>query len=787
MIKNYLKITLRTLLKHKGYAFINIFGLAIGLACCLLIVLFVRDELSYDRFHEKADRTYRIVRQERDLAPSVTPSALLGPALMETYPEVEHATRLIRSYFSPLVSRDEDGFYEDRIFFTDAEFFNVFDFRLVRGDPDTVLSEPFSILLTETMARKYFGDEDPLGQTLTLNAAHTFTVTGLLDNSPRTTHFTFDFLASIESLPEVTGRANMLETWGLGSFPTYVVLPEGYDPAALEEKLAGFLPPQFQIRYFLQPLTEIHLASAYRGEIEANSDARYVWMLSGIALMILLLACINYTNLATARFARRAREVGIRKVVGAHRRQLMGQFLGESVLLSMMALLVALALLEALLPAFSTLIDGTLTFDFSEDVAMLGAMVAMALLAGLVAGSYPAFYLSAFRPGLVLKGAAEGSRRTPLRKVLVVTQYAIAVVLLAGTGIIYQQLDYMRTAKLGFEKEHVVVVPVRDEAVQQRPEVAKATFLMQPEVTHVSSSAALPGTETSGTSDARRLGAQDDEPFRISVHWIDEDYVEALGIAMAAGRDFSDDFPTDKDETLLINETAARDFGWASAAEAVGEVIALWGEQRRVIGVMEDFHFESLRTAIGPLLFFPEMDETRSLILRLRTNDLPATLARLEDTWKQLSTTQPFTYSFLDEDLETLYVAEMRWGKIIASAALFALLIACLGLFGLASFLAEQRTKEIGVRKVLGASATSIAVRLSGDFARLVLIAFVVGAPVAYLSAQRWLDGFAYRIEVSGWIFLMAGSLVLAIALLTVSYQAIKAALADPVRALRYE
>ena len=271
------------------------------------------------------------------------------------------------------------------------------------------------------------------------------------------------------------------------------------------------------------------------------------------------------------------------------------------------------------------------------------------------------------------------------------------------------------------------------------------------------------------------------------MHWIDEDYVEALGIAMAAGRDFSDDFPTDKDETLLINETAARDFGWASADEAVGEVIALWGEQRRVIGVMEDFHFESLRTAIGPLLFFPEMDETRSLILRLRTNDLPATLARLEDTWKQLSTTQPFTYSFLDEDLETLYVAETRWGKIIGSAALFALLIACLGLFGLASFLAEQRTKEIGVRKVLGASATSIAVRLSSDFARLVLISFVVGAPVAYLSAQRWLDGFAYRIEISWQIFLMAGSLVLAIALLTVSYQAIKAALADPVRALRYE
>ncbi len=787
MIKNYLKIALRTLQKHKGYAFINIFGLAIGLACCLLIVLFVRDELSYDRFHEKADRTYRIVRQERDLAPSVTPSALLGPALMETFPEVEHATRLIRSWFAPLVSRDEDGFYEDRLFFTDAEFFNVFDFRLVRGDPATALNEPSSILLTETMARKYFGDEDPLGQTLTLNASQAFTVTGLLEDLPRTTHFTFDVLASIESLPEVTGRANMLETWGLGAFPTYVVLADNHDPAALDEKLAAFSPSQIQVRYFLQPLTEIHLYSKYRGEIEANSDVRYVWMLSGIALIILLLACINYMNLATARFARRAREVGIRKVVGAHRRQLMGQFLGESVLLSMMALLVALALLEALLPAFSTLIDGTLTFDFSEDVAMLSAMVAMALLAGLVAGSYPAFYLSAFRPGSVFKGTADGARRTPLRKILVVTQYAIAVVLLAGTGIIYQQLDYMRTATLGFEKEHVVVVPVRDETVQERPDVAKATFLARPEVTHVSSSSALPGTQMSGTSDARRLGAQDDEPFRISVSWIDEDYVETLGIAMAAGRDFSDDFPTDKDETLLINETAARDFGWANAAEAVGEVIALWGEQRRVIGVMEDFHFESLRTAIGPLLFFPEMDETRSLILRLRTNDLPATLARLEDTWKQLSTAQPFTYSFLDKDLETLYVAETRWGKIIGSAALFALLIACLGLFGLASFLAEQRTKEIGVRKVLGASVANLIALLSKDFLRLVLIAFVAAVPVAYLAMERWLEDFAYRIDLGVGVFALAGGLALGIALLTVSYQAIRAALADPVKALRYE
>ena len=787
MLKNYFKISLRNLKKNKGYAFINIFGLAIGLACCLLIVLFVRDELSYDRFHENAERTHRIVRQSGDLAPSVTVSVPLAPALMNTFPEVQHATRLFHYWFTPLISRGEEGFYEEHTYFTDSLFFEVFDFSLARGNPATALREPFSILLTETMARKYFGDEDPVGQTLMMNAAHAFTVTGILEDPPRTSHFTFDFLAAIESLPAVMDWPNVMENWGLGAFHTYVVLPEGYDPALLDENLAAYKPSELTVRYFLQPLKGIHLHSKYRGEIEPGSDVRYVWLLSGIALIILLLACINYTNLATARFARRTREVGIRKVVGAHRRQLMGQFLGESVFLSMVALLVALALLEGLLLAFSTLIDGALTFDITEDYGMLAAIVGIALLAGLVAGSYPAFYLSAFRPGAVLKGTARGVRRTPLRRVLVVTQYAIAVVLLAGAGIIYQQLDYMRTAGLGFEKEHLVVIPVRDEAVRAQPDVAKAAFSTLPEVMSVSSSTSLPGTKMSGTSDARRLGAVDDEPFRINVGWIDEDFVETLSISMAAGRGFSDQFPTDKDETLLLNETAARDFGWASAAEAVGEVIALWGEQRRVIGVMEDFHFESLRSAIGPLLFFPEMDEGSGLVLRLRTNDLRATMARLETAWHGLSTAQPFTYSFLDEDLESLYVAETRWGQIIGSAALFALLIACLGLFGLASFLAEQRTKEIGVRKALGASAPQIAALLSGDFARLVMVAFVVSTPVAYFAANRWLDSFAYRVEMSWGIFLVAGLTALGVALLAVSYQSVRAALADPVKALRYE
>lgn len=786
MLKNYLKIAVRNLRKHKGYAFINIFGLAVGLAVCLLIVLYVRDELSYDRFHDNAEEIYRIVRQEGELTPSVTPAVPLAPALIEAYPEVLQATRLFRYWSTPLLSRGEEGFYEERFFFTDNNFLDVFSFPLSQGDPASALEQPFSLLLTESAAHRYFGEEDPVGQTITLNAQHVFTITGVLQDVPRTSHVTFDFLASLESAPVVTGRTQMLESWGLGSFPTYVVLPAGHDPALLDAKLANFAPPETNIRYFLQPLTDIHLYSNYRGEIEANSDIRYVYLLAGVALIILLLACINYTNLATARFTQRALEVGIRKVIGAHRKQLTLQFLGESLFLAFIAMLGAIALLELMLPAFSNLIDGTLTLDYTRDYAMLAMLGGIAMFAGLVAGGYPAFYLAAFQPGAVLKGARDGASRTPLRKVLVVTQYAMAVVLVAGAGVIYQQLDYMQSKKLGFDKEQVVVVPIRDEQVKERPEVAKAAFLELPEVTQVSASSSAPGSQTSRTT-LRPLGALRDEPFQMYVDWIDADYVETMDIEMVAGRDFSNELATDAEETLIINETAVRELGWATPEEALGQSIAIWGENRNIIGVTRDFHFQSLHSAINPLLFFPEVDQSSGLILRLRTDDLAATMTRLEASWKQLSASQPFNYSFLDQDLEKLYSVEQRWGTVIGSAAMLALLIACLGLFGLASFMAEQRTKEIGVRKVLGASAFSIAVLLSNDFARLVGVAFVLGAPVAYFAAQRWLEGFAYHIEISVWVFLVAGLLALGIALLTVSYQSIKAALSDPVKSLRYE
>ncbi len=790
MLKNYLTITLRNLRKHPGYAFINLFGLALGLVCCLLIFLFVRDELSYDRFHEKADRTYRIVRQFEALPPSVAPPPPLAPALMADYPEVEHATRMFRYWFTPMVSRGDQAFNEEDFLFTDPQFFEVFDFPFLQGNPATALNEPGSLILTASMAAKYFGDEDPMGQTLQVNVSNTFTVTGVMADTPSNSHFRFDFLTTLESATDIMGWENVLDQWGLGAFPTYVVLPDGYDPAQLEAKLPGFVDRHFEadtpISFTLQPLTNIHLHSNYTGEWEANSDMRYVYLLVGIALIILLLACINYTNLATARFARRAKEVGIRKTVGAQRQQLILQFLGESVLLAGTALVIALAVLNVVLPAFNQLVGRSLDFNLLAEPLLLAGLVVGALLTGLIAGSYPALYLSHFRPSVVLKTAKAPSRRVPLRTALVVAQYTIATVFIIGTVVIYQQLDYIQTKKLGFEQEQVVLIPVRDEPLQLQPEVVKNTFRNLPTVEHVSASTSLPGLEAAGTS-MDPVGPLREGTFRLSVFWIDDTYTDAMDVNLVTGRTFAAAPSPDTDDALLLNESAVTAFGWASPEEAMGETIRIWGESRTVIGVVEDFHFESLREPIQPLLFLPEFGTVGGLVVRVRGDNFQESLAQLAQGWEQLNTAQPFTYTFLDQDLAELYDAERRWGRIIGAAAMLAILIACLGLFGLAAYAAEQRTKEIGVRKVLGASVGGLVALLTKDFARLVLVAFVVAVPLAYYAAQRWLDSFAYRMELGAGIFLLAGGLILCIALFTVSYQAIRAALTDPVKSLRYE
>ncbi len=789
MFKNHLLVASRNLSKHRLYGFINIFGLALGMACCLLLLLFVRDEVRFDRFHANAERTYRIIQQNADLPAGVSPEPPLAPALLAAYPEVEHATRLFRYWFTPLLSREDMGFYEEGLLFTDAQFFDVFSFPFVRGTPEEALTAPFSLVLTESAARKYFGDTDPLGQTLVLNAEHEMTVTAVLADPPRTSHFTFSMLGSLEALDDVMGWDDVLEKWELSNFQTYLTLAEGTDPAAFDAELPAFVDrvrgEDSPVSYRLQPLTDIHLYSDYRGEIGANSDIRYVWLLLALAATILLLACINYTNLATARFTQRAKEIGVRKAVGAQRGQLVAQFLAESMLLSAVALVVALGLLELLLPMFGTLVGGEITFDLTGDWLALSGALGIAVLTGLVAGGYPALFLSASTPRAALQGVNR-STRSPLRQALVVSQYAAATVLIVGAGVVYQQLDFIHHEKLGFDREQVVVVPVRDSTIAQQPGAVKAAFAALPDVTHVTATTSLPGTMMPATTDFSPEGMTRD-PFRIFMGWIDDEYVGTLGMELVAGRNISADRAGDADGVLLLNETAVHEIGWASAEEALGKRAEIWGQEREIVGVVKDFHYASLREPIGPYVFFPNFADTQGLALRLNTDDLPATMARLEATWQTLSTAQPFTYSFLDSDIGRLYRAEERWGKLVGAGALVALLIACLGLFGLASFMAMQRTKEIGVRKVLGASAASVVLLLSKDFARLVGIALLLACPLGWVAADRWLDGFAYRMTLGPGVFIAAGLVALGIALLTVSYHAVRAATADPVRSLRYE
>ena len=789
MLKNYFKITLRNLQKHKGYAFINVGGLALGITCCLLILFYVQDELSYDRFHEQAPQIHRVLFEPDDAKPSALNMFFVGPRVVEEYPDVRQATRLFRHWESPLIAQGQQGFVEEQFFFADGAFFDVFSFSLREGDPQTALDAPFSVVLTESAARKYFGDEDPMGKTLRYNTKHEFRVTGVLYDVPLRSHFHPDFVASMPSLPLVSyGRIQ--EEWKV--FYTYVVLQQAVSPAQVEQKTADFYRRHFgsdsRSRLRLQPLTAIHLHSQVANELEANGDVRYLYLLSAIGLMILLIACINYMNLATARSTKRAREVGMRKMVGAHRLQIIRQFFGESLLLSILALLLSIGLVRLLLPVLSQLTGKALTLSVSNPWFLPGC-VGVVLFVGLLAGSYPAMILSRFRPAEVLKGRFESSRHGRLlRRTLVVVQFAASVVLIVGTLVVSDQLDYVRTSKLGFDKEQVVVIPVQDPVVRRQYAALGEAWLQAPDVLAVgTSSSSYPGRSHSFGHTVRRAGASDDEAVVMYRNWVDHGFIKTLGIELAAGRDFTNTLETDE-AAVLLNEAAVKALGWASAGAALGQVVTLNAdEERPVIGVVKDFHFKSLHHQIEPLIITPQFHTPTNFLVRIRPADMPQTLAALKAAWEGFSSDQPFTYSFLDETVDVLYRADAQWGQVIGYAALLAILIGCLGLFGLAAFSAEQRTKEIGVRKVLGASISGIVVLLSRDFLKLVLVAFVVAAPVAYVAMNRWLENFVYRIEISWRIFLMAGLIVLLIVILTVSYQAIKAALADPVKALRYE
>ncbi len=784
MLKSYFKIAIRTIRRHKAYAFINVTGLAVGMACCLLILLFVREELSYDRFHEKADRIYRVTWDIGKFGKTAAVPASMISRFRENFPEVEAATHLTQQ--RTVIRHNEEWMEEERFYYTDDALFDVFTFPLIAGNPETALREPNTIVLTASTAQRYFGDQNPMGQTIRLHDGTDLRVTGVAKDVPSNAHFTFDALISLITLTGAEGLSVHDQKLGFQGWQ-YLLLTTPEAAATVDAKLDEIMSRDSDavVAYFgwyfdkstfdLQRLTDIHLYSNLSGEAEPNSDIQYLYIFSLIALFILLLACINYMNLTTARSVNRGKEVGVRKVIGAQRGQLARQFLSESLVLSLGALVLAVVLLEVLLPVFNQLLGKTYTLSYAPET--LGLFVAVALLTGLFAGSYPAFYLARLTPVRMLRGQSSHGGGW-LRKTLVTFQFAISIVLIIATLVMQHQLSYLQNKRLGYDTEQILQIPLRGNLTDQAS-VYKEELSRLPGVVKVSLASGVPGRGGFVTSYG------DDDPQRVRLLFGDADYLETMGMTLVDGRNFDPERSADT-TGFLINELGARHMGLTDKLGQTGAE-GFWKQADIPLGIVSDFHTSSLHEPIIPTVIVMDDGQYRSAVLRLEAQRVAETLAALEAMWPRFVPDEPFEYLFLDALLADQYRAEQRLGRLFIAFSLLAILIACLGLFGLVAFTAEQRTKEIGIRKVFGATVASLVTLLSKDFLKLVVVAAVVAAPIAYLAVNRWLQDFAYRVEISWWIFLMAGLTALGIALLTVAYQAIKAALADPVESLRYE
>jgi putative ABC transport system permease protein len=801
MFKNQMKIAFRNIRKHLGYSLINIAGLAVGIACCILILLFVFDELSYDKFNENHDRIYRVTRKwfnedgvvNLHLGHVAPP---IAPLLENDFPEILYAVRMIR-VGRILVGRRSVFFEESRFLFAEEDIFKVFSFEMKAGDPETALQDPFTVVITEEMAEKHFGTENPLGKSLTIQVDSQkadMKVTGIIKSLPHNSHFHADFLGSFKTFEAVVGEKEM-QNWGSNNFATYLLIPKGYDINRLKSQLDPFIDRHMsegmseRTKLELQPLTSIHLFSHLDSEIEANSDIMYVYLFSIIAFIILLVACVNFMNLSTARSSGRAREVGLRKVVGAQRSQLIRQFLGESIVTSLLSLLIAVGIVLLILPEFNQFVGRELSLSFSENVSMYFVLVFIAVFTGLISGIYPSFFLSAFKPARILKGNLDTRKKgLSFRAVLVVFQFVTSIILIICVGIVSSQLDYMKTKKLGFDEEHIVVLP-SSPAIVEHLEAFKTRLLQNPGIISVSAAKRVPSGRLLDSAGARVLSGETSQPinFRIAQLRVDYDYIPTFKMEVVAGRNFSREMGTDAAQAFILNETAVRKIGWKSPDEAIGKGFGYGRRNGQIIGVVKDFHFESLHQEISPIVLFLSSTSLSQISIRISPQNIPQTMAFLKEIWAELRPDYPFSYYFIDENFDQLYKSEQNLQRIFGYFAFLSVAIGCLGLFGLASFSAERRTKEIGIRKVLGASATGLAFLLSKEFTKWVLLANLIAWPLAYLAMSRWLQNFAYRTGIGLGTFLLAGVLSWAIAYLTVSYQAVKASFADPVRALKYE
>jgi len=799
MFSSFFKIFFRQVKKHKGYSFINIFGLAVGITCSLLIMLWVLDELSYDRFHANAEQLYRIEQDQnysgRKYHVNVTPYPMAEGAKAEI-PEIKYASPF--SYVSTLLLRYEDNtFFEESVRAVSDDFLQMFNFPLLNGDPSIVFNNPHSIVLTEEIAEKYFGNADPVGKVLSINNEFDFTVTGVLKNLPTNSVMRFDFLVRLDFLKDL-GRN--IDQWGWNSIVTFVQLHDNVIPADVNQKItdlrhrktvASIDDPEDKAEYSnreptpftLSPLVDIHLHS-YFGYNKSIGDIVYVYILSSIALFILLIACINFMNLSTARSANRAKEVGLRKVIGAGKINMIGKFYSESILMAFIALFFSLILIALILPGFSVLADKNFVLTTLLRWDFIGGMILVTLLTGLISGSYPALYLSAIQPIKTLRSGLSGATTGALfRKVLVVVQFSLSILLIIGTLIAFRQLTFMKEKELGYDKEHLIYLPMRGGTTEYY-EILKNELVKNEKIANVSGSNHLPKTVGSNSSGAEWDDKDPDIRVLISFSGVGFDYTETMKIELLDGRSFNKSFITDTAEAFLINEQLANIIGSESV---VNKRFTFLGTDGKIIGVMKNFHFQSVSNQIEPLALYVNPARVRFAIIRLSAGKIEEGIESVKTTWEKLIPDYPFEYEFVDQNLKEQYAGWDRITDLLKYFAAIAIIIASLGLFGLASFTAEQRTKEIGVRKTLGASVTSLIILMSKDFTKWVLISNIIALPIAYYLMNGWLQEFAYRINIGFGAFAFSALLSLVIAALTVFYQSLKAAVANPVKSLRYE
>lgn len=804
MLKSYLKIALRNLARNKSYAFINVFGLAIGLTCCILITLYIQHELSYDKFHENYDDLYRVVESiesDNQRTTYATTYSALAPALNQQFSAIQNVTHVYPTS-GLLTGPGNLKYQEEGMMYVDSVFFDMFSFNLISGDPTTALTKPLSMVLTEKVAQKYFGQENPIGKTLSFRGARNtfdYEITGIVEDVPSNSHIQFEILISYESL-----RSMRPWEYNVRYHPPMYTYAQLNSKEAVQDIEAGF--PDFTIAYYgennstgtsfnLQPISEIHLRSSLQNELSVNFDITYVYLFGAIAAFVLIIACINFMNLATARSLKRAREVGMRKTLGAYRGQLVRQFLGEAFIMAAVALGFAIIFMETAIPYFNEISGKTLQVNLFSDWSIGLSLLGIVVFVGLLAGSYPAFYLSSFKPIQSLKGngAKENTSASFLRKGLVVFQFFISTGLIFSTIIITSQLDYLKNEKLGFDKEQVLIVPLRETADQFNVKALKQEVTRLPEVVSASGVSGVPGLPE-GIHGFFMIPA-DNKSDSLIVQTItaDHDYAQTLGLNILEGRDFSEEYSTDETGGFLINETFAKTMGWENPIDKE-LTLSFYTTNRiakpgKVVGMIEDFQYHSLHRAADPVIIqvFSSTFYHDYLAIRLNTDNYQAAIAGIEGKWKGFNGDRPLEYFFLDDTFDALYKSETRLSYIFNFFALIAILVACLGLFGLASYSAEQRFKEIGIRKVLGAKVADIVTLLGKDVTILIIVSQVIALPLAYFVMQGWLSDFADRISISVGLFLISSISVLLIAWATISFQSIKAATTNPVKSLRSE